>query len=67
MYYLLFTGAGVLVVILTLFWLKDALQSPKLARIVYSELVARFAMMGAAFCILGLLLILGDYFSGAVD
>ncbi len=65
MYYLLFTGAGVLAVILTLFWLKDALQNPKLSRIVYSELVARFAMMGAAFCILGLLLILGDHFGGA--
>lgn len=65
MYYLFFTGAGVLAVILALFWLKDVLQSPKLARIVYSELVARFALMGAAFCILGLLLILGDYFAGA--
>jgi len=65
MYYLFFTGTGVLAVILALFWLKDLLQSPKLARIVYSELVARFALMGAAFSILGLLLILGDYFGGA--
>ena len=65
MYYLFYTGAGVLAVILALFWLKDVLQSPKLARIVYSELVARFALMSAAFCILGLLLILGDYFAGA--
>ena len=65
MYYLFFIGAGVLGVILMLFWLKDFLQSPKLARIVYSELVARFALMGAAFSILGLLLILGDYFGAA--
>jgi hypothetical protein len=65
MYFLFFTGAGVLGVILVLFWLKDTLQSPKLARIVYSELVARFALIGAAFSILGLLLIVGDYFGGA--
>ena len=65
MYYMFFAGAGVLVVILALFWLKDALQSPRLARIVYSELVARFALMAAAFCILSLLLILGDFFGGA--
>ena len=65
MYYLFFTGAGVLAVILTLFWLKDALQSQELARMVYSELVARFALIGAAFCILGLLLIFADYFGGA--
>lgn len=65
MYYLFFTGAGVLGVILALFWLKDALQSPKLARMVASELVARFAVMGAVFCILGLLLIVGDFFGGA--
>ncbi|MEE8307192.1 MAG: hypothetical protein V3R81_07995, partial [Gammaproteobacteria bacterium] len=64
MYYLFFTGAGVLGVILVLFWLKDVLQSPKLARIVYSELVARFALVAAAFSILGLLLILADYIGG---
>ena len=64
MYYLFFTGAGVLGVILVIFWLKDVLQSPKLARIVYSELVARFALLAAAFCILGLLLILADYIGG---
>jgi len=60
MYYLFFTGAGMLVVILTLFWLKDILRSPWLARIVYSELIARFALMAAAFCILGLLLMLSE-------
>jgi hypothetical protein len=65
MYYLFFTGVGVLAAILSLFWLKDVLQSPKLARIVYSELVARFALMAAAFSILGLLLIVGEYLGGA--
>lgn len=60
MYYLFFSGLVVLGVILAMFWLKDRLRSPRLARIVYSELVARLALAGAAFCILGLLLILGD-------
>ena len=62
MYYLFFTGAGILVVILVLFWMKDILRSPRLARIVYSELVARFALIAAAFCVLGLLLMLGELF-----
>lgn len=65
MYYLFFTGIAVLGAILALFWAKDAYQSPRLARIVYSELVARLALAGAAFSILGLLLILADLFKGS--
>ena len=65
MYYLFFTGAGVLAVILALFWLKDVLRSPRLARIVYSELVARIALIATAFCLLGLMLILAEYFGSA--
>ena len=64
MYYLFFAGVGILAVILGLFWLKDVLRSPRLARIAYSELVARLALAGAAFSILGLLLILGDAVGG---
>ena len=64
MYYLFFAGVVILAVILGLFWLKDLLRSPRLARIVYSELVARFALVGAALCILGLLLILSDLVRG---
>lgn len=60
MYYLFFSGLALVGIILGLFWLKDVLRSPRLARIVYSELVARLALAGAAFCVLGLLLILGD-------
>ncbi len=60
MYYLFFAGVVMLGIILGLFWLKDILQSPRLARIVYSELVARLALAAAAFSILGLLMILGD-------
>lgn len=64
MYYLFFSGLALLGIILALFWLKDLLRSPRLARIVYSELVARLALAGAAFCILGLLLILADLWRG---
>lgn len=62
MYYLLFIGTALLGAILALFWLKDRLRSPRLARIVYSELVARLALVGAALFILGLLLILSELF-----
>jgi len=64
MYYLFFTGTALLGIILLLFWLKDVFRSPRLARIVYSELVARFALIGAAFCVLGLLLIIAAAMSG---
>jgi hypothetical protein len=49
-------GAVLLSVIIGLFWLMDRLESPVLARIVYSGLVARLAVLGAVFSVLGLLL-----------
>lgn len=64
MYVLLIAGVALLVVILALFWLKDRAQSPTLARVVHSGLVARLALAGAAFAVLGLLLILGEWVSG---
>ena len=47
--------------IIGLFWLKDRLESPLLARIAYSGLVARLAVLGAVFSILGLLLMLAEF------
>lgn len=58
--YLFLTGAGLLSAIVGLFWLKDRLESPVLARIAYSGLVARLAVVGAALSALGLLLMLGE-------
>lgn len=57
-----FLIAGVILVaaIIGLFWLKDRLESPLLARIAYSELIARLAVVGAAFAVIGLLLMLSD-------
>jgi hypothetical protein len=57
--YLFLTGAGLLSAILALFWLKDRLESHLLARIAYSGLVARLAVVGAVLSVLGLLLMLG--------
>lgn len=64
MYYLFFAGVSLLGSILLMFWLKDYLQSPRLARLLNSELLARFALAGAAFAILGLLLIIGNLWGG---
>ena len=56
--YLFLGGIILLSVILAVFWLKDEMRSPVLARIAYSGIVARLAVLGAAFSILGLLMML---------
>jgi hypothetical protein len=53
-------GIVLLALIIGVFWLKDQLENPLLFRIAYSGLVARLAVIGAAFIVLGLLLILAD-------
>ena len=65
MYGLLFAGLAMLAAILALFWLKDELRSPRLARIANSELIARLALAGAAFVILGILMIVGEWWGGS--
>ncbi|MGD9868846.1 MAG: hypothetical protein AB7U38_12675 [Hyphomicrobiales bacterium] len=60
--YLLLAGVLMLVFAVSLFWLKDRLQSPILARFAYSGLVARLALAGAALCILGALLAIARLF-----
>ncbi len=59
-----FIGIGLLSTIIGLFWLKDQLESPLLFRVVHSGLVARLAVVGAAFIALGLLLILTKFAEG---
>ena len=58
--FLLLVGVATLSTILGLFWLKDRLQSPVLARVAFSEPVARLAVIAAAFIVLGVLLIVSD-------
>lgn len=58
--FFLLVGAILLSAIIGLFWLKDRLESPLLARIAYSGLVARLAVVGAVLTVLGFLLMLSD-------
>ncbi len=60
--YFLLSGIALLAIIISLFWLKDRLRKPLLARFVYSGLVARLAVLGAAFVILGVLLMAAELF-----
>jgi hypothetical protein len=57
------TGVLLLAAIIGLFWLKDRLRNPLLARVAYSEPVARLAVVGAALSIIGLLLMASELFS----
>ena len=59
--YFFLTGIALLCTILGLFWLMDRLESPLLARLAYSGLVARLAVVGAVFAMLGLLLMLFEF------
>jgi len=59
-----FIGIGLLSTIIGLFWLKDQLESPLLFRVVHSGIVARLAVVGAAFIALGLLLMLTTFAEG---
>jgi hypothetical protein len=58
---LILGGLIMLAAILTLFWLMDRMQSPLLHRIAYSGLIARLAVLGAAFVILGLLMVVANF------
>lgn len=53
--YLLMTGLLIIMFIIALFWLKDRLASRPLARIAYSGLTARLAVIGGAFSVIGIL------------
>ena len=59
----LLIGIGILGSVLGLFYLKDWLKSPKLARIAHSGLIMRFAVVGAVMIVIGILLVLDKLFS----
>jgi len=54
-------GAALLAAILGLFWLKDHLESPVLARWAYSEIVARLAVVAAVLILVGALMIVAEW------
>jgi hypothetical protein len=60
---ILLIGIGILGSVLGLFYLKDRLKSRTLARIAYSGLIARLALLAAAMIIIGMLVVLGKLFS----
>ncbi|HUV20378.1 MAG TPA: hypothetical protein VMZ32_01205 [Gammaproteobacteria bacterium] len=60
--YLVLIGVGLVGLIIGLFWLKDRLESLRLASIAHSEPIARLAVIGAALTVIGLLLIVSSQF-----
>ncbi len=60
--YFMLIGIGLVGLIIGLFWLKDRLESLRLAQISHSEPVARLAVIGAALAVIGLLLIVSSQF-----
>ncbi len=63
--YLVLIGVGLVVTIIGLFWLKDRLESLRLARVAHSEPIARLAVVGGALTVIGLLLIVSSQFQSA--
>jgi len=57
---LLLVGIVILAAVLGLFYLKDRLQSPTLARMAHSELNMRFTVIAAALIVIGILMMLGE-------
>ena len=55
-------GLGLLGAVLGLFYLKNRLESPSLARIAYSELMMRFTVIAVALIAVGTLVMLGKLF-----
>lgn len=60
--YLVVIGIVMVALIIGLFWIKDRLQSQRLARIAHSEPIARLAVLGGALAVIGLLLIVSSQF-----
>lgn len=59
---ILLVGVGVLACVLGLFWLKGRLDSPRLARLAYSELLMRVTVMAVVLIVIGALLMLNELF-----
>jgi hypothetical protein len=60
---LLLVGIGILGSVLGLFYLKGRLESPRLARIAYSEVIMRITVIALAMIVIGILLMLNKLFS----
>ena len=60
---ILLIGLAILGSVLGLFYLKDRVKTPTLARIAHSELIMRFTVIAAAMIVIGILLVVGKLFS----
>lgn len=60
---ILLIGIGILGTVIGLFYLKNRLDSPTLARIARSELMMRFTVIAVALIAIGILLVLSKLFS----
>lgn len=60
---ILLTGVAILAAVIGLFYLKDRLESPKLARIAHSELMMRFTVIAVVMIFVGILLVVGQLLS----
>lgn len=56
---LLLVGIIILAAVLGLFYLKDRLESPTLARVAHSELSMRFTIIAVGLIVIGILMMLG--------
>lgn len=61
------SGAALLAVVLGLFWLKDELRSPRLARIAYSEFTMRLAVIAAGLILVGAIIVAADIWTRLVQ
>ena len=59
--YLFLAGVVLLAAVLGLFYMKDSLRSPRLARLVHSELVMRLTVVAVALIIFGGMIALGEW------
>jgi hypothetical protein len=60
---ILLIGIGILGTVIGLFYLKDRLENPTLARIAHSELMMRFTVIAIAMIAFGSLLVLNKLLS----
>lgn len=60
---ILLVGIAILGVVLGLFYLKDRLESPRLARLAHSEVMMRFTVIAVAMIAVGVLLVVSELLS----
>jgi len=60
---ILLVGIGILGFVLFLFYLKNHVESPVISRLARSEVMMRFAVIGALMIAVGALMVIGQLFS----